>query len=234
MRKFRPARGWPEFIDEITIVVVGVILALSAQELLSQLHDRSAARTARTNVLAEVGGNITRYRERLRTQACIDRRLDLIARLLAGSAENRPVPHPLWLGRPQFWGSPTGRWQALLTERQNAFSSDELGRLSTLYATFDQVRDFQESEQISWAKMRVLEQGVIDPSVLSEARIAYQEARLSNYQIYVAMTQAVGEAVKLGATLTEKPRGSLSICLPANLPRQEALARIGRKENEEP
>jgi hypothetical protein len=229
--RFRPAKGWPEFVDDILIVVIGVVLALMAQEFLQQLHQRGAARDARNNVLDEVGRNIARYRERIATESCIDRRLDLIAGILSQSS---PVPRPLWLGRPQFWGTPTGRWQALLREQQDAFSSADLGTLSTLYATFDQVRDFQEDEQRAWARLRALEFAELSGPLRQQAIMSLQEARLSNYQIYVAMTQAIDAATKLGVKPVGKPEGSLSVCLPPNISRADALRRIGRSANEEP
>lgn len=232
----RPARGWPEFVDDVVIVVLGVILALSAQELAQRQHERSAYRETRNSVFNEVGENLGRLQKRLATQNCINARLRAFQALLHQSTTRKPLPSPLWVGRPQFWGLPAGKWQAALAAQQaDAFSNDELGRLSVLYMSFDQIREFQADEQRAWARLRAMEDiGRIEQPLHDELVLALKQARLTNYQVYVATTQAKAESAEIGVKPIGNPRASLSVCLPLQLSRTEALKRIGRSDNEEP
>ena len=230
----RPARGWPEFIDDVAIVVVGVILALAAQEFVGGLHQRGAYQETRRNVFDEVAHNLGRLNQRLGTQACINDRLRALQLLIAART---PLPRPLWVGRPQIWSNDSGRWQAALAgQLQDAFSSDELARLSNLYATFDRLWELQADEQRAWGRLRTMENvTAIDRQLQDELILALQQARLSNYQLHVGITQTLDSAAKLGIRpIRGETRGSLSVCLPLRVDRTDALRRIGRSENEEP
>lgn len=230
----RPARGWPEFIDDVAIVVLGVILALTAQEFVSDLHQRSAYRETRRNVFDEVAHNLGRLQQRLGTQACINDRLRAL-QILVGA--DRPLPRPLWVGRPQIWGTDNGRWQvALAGQQQDAFSSDELGSLSNLYSIFDKLWEFQADEQRAWARLRAMETlTTADRQLHDELILALQQARFSNYQLHVGIMQALDKAAKAGIRpIRGTVRGSLSVCLPLRISRSDALTRLQRRENEEP
>ena len=230
----RPARGWPEFIDDVVIVVVGVVLALTAQELLGRLHQRSAYKETRRNVFDEVAHNLGRLNQRLATQECIDDRLRALQPLVGAIT---PLPRPLWVGRPQIWGTDNGRWQAALAaEQQDAFTGDELARLSTLYSSFENIYEFEVDEQRAWARLRAMENvTAIDRQLQIELILALQQARYSSFQIYLAITQVLNEGAQVGIRpIRGKGRGSLSVCLPLRSARNDALRRIGRSENQEP
>ena len=55
----RPLHGWREFAGEVGIIVLGVLIALGAEQVLSSIHDRSEARHARDNVVYEVNRTST-------------------------------------------------------------------------------------------------------------------------------------------------------------------------------
>jgi hypothetical protein len=232
-RVLRPARGWPEFIDDVAIVVLGVIVALTAQEFVTGLHQRGAYRETRRNVFDEIAHNLGRLQQRLGTQACINDRLGAFQVFVAAGT---PLPRPLWVGRPQLWGTNDGGWQAALAaQQQDAFSSDELARLSDLYSNFDQLWEFQADEQRAWGRLRAMENvTAIDRQLQDELILALQQARLSNFQLHVGITQALEEGTKLGVRPIRGTSGSLSVCLPLRVDRADALKRIGRSENEEP
>lgn len=236
LRLPKPSRGWPEFFDDLVIVVLGVFIALLAQEFVQSIHQRSSYDEARRNVYGELGENLLRIEHRLQTQSCINRRLELIQQIIDHGAPDAAIPHPVWIGRPQVWGLTSGRWQgALAAQQYPAFSPLELGELSLLYSSFPQVHEFEFDEQRAWARLRVLEHvDRLDPSLITELRLALQQARLSNYLVHVAMTQEVDSMTTLGVKPGGTVHASLSVCLPLKLTRAEALKRLGRTENQEP
>jgi hypothetical protein len=236
LRLPRPSRGWPEFLDDLVIVMLGVFIALLAQEFIQSIHQRSSYAEARRNVYDEVGGYLLRFQHRLQTQSCINRRLELIQQIVDGGTHGGAIPDPLWIGRPQLWGFGSGRWQgALAAQQYPAFSPAELSELSSLYSSFQEIWEFESDEQRAWARLRALEHvDRLDPILSTELRLALQQARLSNYQLHVAMTQAIDSATELGVKPVGTVHPSLSVCLPLNLTRADALKRLGRTENQEP
>jgi hypothetical protein len=49
----KPLHGWREFAGEVGIIVIGVLIALGAGQVVEWLHDRQVAEDARENVRAE-------------------------------------------------------------------------------------------------------------------------------------------------------------------------------------
>ena len=43
----KPFHGWREFIGEVGIIVIGVLIALSAEQFVEFVHDRAQAGTVR-------------------------------------------------------------------------------------------------------------------------------------------------------------------------------------------
>jgi type II secretory pathway pseudopilin PulG len=91
----KPLHGWRALAGEVGIIVVGVLIALAAEQTVQAVHERSIAREARNNVIAEIEQDMDVFRRRAQIQPCIDRRLDEIEQLI------RAAPAPL----PRLFGS---------------------------------------------------------------------------------------------------------------------------------
>src|SRR5579883_2628493 len=104
----KPLHGWREFIGEVGIIVIGVLIALSAEEVVSSIREHSEAHDARENVVAEIEQNMDVFRRRRQIEPCIERRLAEIQQLI--EAAPAALPRPLWIGRPQVWEFYSQRW----------------------------------------------------------------------------------------------------------------------------
>jgi hypothetical protein len=71
-----PVGGWPAVIQEILIVVIGVLIALSAQQLVDGLQWRRKVSDFRSAIDAELGRNLESYRFRIEQRKCVRERLD--------------------------------------------------------------------------------------------------------------------------------------------------------------
>jgi hypothetical protein len=49
----KPLHGWRQFVGEVGIIVIGVLIALGAEQLVELVHERQVAGQARENVRAE-------------------------------------------------------------------------------------------------------------------------------------------------------------------------------------
>src|SRR5690242_12351819 len=152
----KPLHGWREFAGEVGIIVLGVLIALAAEQLIFAIHQRSEARQARENVIGEIEQNLDAFRRRAEIQPCIDRRLDELEQLIRAA----PAAHarPLWVGRPQVWELYFQRWNtAAAGGRTSLLAPDEQFSLARFYSRFSTATQMMEEEQLAWARLRGLE-----------------------------------------------------------------------------
>ena len=106
----RPIQGWRTLLGEIAIIVVGVLIALGAQQAVEDYkwnRDVAAGREALRNDYVEI---VVNARERIGLDRCLRNHLNEVARLLARSPGQTPgigpfgsPPERPWA--PASWGS---------------------------------------------------------------------------------------------------------------------------------
>jgi hypothetical protein len=226
IHKPKPVHSWREFLTELGVVVLGICIALGAEQVVERVHEAGLAHEAGAMARSELRANLRNILRRSATEACIDRRLDEVAGFLAASDRPGYRP-PRWIGRPMVeilnsagWdaASQSGR-AALLDESEQA----EFGRL---YGQLRDLTQLERDEQKAWAEIRQLEdQPRVDPQMRAAVRSALQQARLLNWNIKVDMEQSQARAEKLGILEGNfHPRGSPVMCLPPDTPRATAIA----------
>ena len=108
----KPLHGWREFAGEIAIIVIGVLIALGAEQVVEWVHRNDLQREAQETIGAEIRQNLDSFRRRSEVQQCIDNRLQEIEALLIARQSSLALPRPLWVGRPQVWTVTDSRWNA--------------------------------------------------------------------------------------------------------------------------
>jgi hypothetical protein len=218
--------GWREVLKEVGIIVLGVLIALSAEQVVQALHERQASTDARNSVRSEIAANLRKLMGRVDIQPCIDRRLHEIGSLLAQAREGVPNPHPSWISRPTFWSLPSSNWQAATAAGRAALlSHDDQIHFGSYFAGFDFLVREQEREQIAWAHLRGLEEwtGPLGPTARFGFAQALQDARYSNYRVRTVITEMRDEARQDRIAI---PAGTLdhtrAICLPITTQREQA------------
>src|SRR3954469_17736141 len=71
----KPLHGWREFVGEVGIIVIGVLIALGAEQVVEAMHWRSEVEAARQSLYDTVPGNLNAAKWRQQQQPCVDRRL---------------------------------------------------------------------------------------------------------------------------------------------------------------
>ena len=107
----KPLHGWREFAGEVGIIVIGVLIALSADALIERASWRHKVELADANMRVEVERNRTNAAQYAILQACADRFLDrMTADLINGDTVD--------LGKLQEIGEPfvTEAWTATAWE----------------------------------------------------------------------------------------------------------------------
>ena len=81
----KPLHGWREFAGEVGIIVIGVLIALGAQQVAEDWQWRQCTADARICLAREVGAMSGQLYERLIVQRCL---LDRLAVLADGLEKN--------------------------------------------------------------------------------------------------------------------------------------------------
>ena len=235
IHKPKPIHSFREFLSELGVVVLGIVIALSGEQLIEHLHDRHKAAEARKSIRDEIAMNVTVLESRSASQGCIDRRIDDIARLLE-AADGPNYVNPSWLGRPQIWEMLHARWQVVSQSgRAPLLAPEEQARYGFVYAIFTDVAADEDREQIAWARLRAAV-GLAHPSAAmkDELRLALQEARLANWDIKNLNKILQYKATEMAIGTQPMPRQQVDtgICLPTDTPRLEALNRLSAAAGE--
>jgi len=226
IHKPKPIRSGREFLKEVGIIVLGVCIALAAEQIVERMHDAKLAREAGAMARSELGTAFRKFLRRRATQACIDRRLDEVAQFIAVSDQSGYKP-PSWIGRPMVEILNTAGWDAASQSGRAALLSEkEQADFGGLYGQLRDLSQLQRDEQKAWADIRQLEnQPIVDPPTRSSVRSALQQARLLNWNIRVDLEQSAAKAEKLGIIERNvQPKGSPAMCLATDTTRNAAIA----------
>lgn len=226
IHKPKPVHSWREFLAELGVVVLGIGIALGAEQAVERIHEAGLAREADAMARSELRADLQNILRRSATEACIERRLDEVAGFLAASDQPGYRP-PSWIGRPMVEILNTAGWDAASQSgraallRENAQA--EFGRL---YGQLRDLTQLERDEQKAWAEIRQLEdQPRVDPQMRAAVRSALQQARLLSWNIKVDMEQSQAQAEKLGILDRNfHPKGSPAMCLPSDTSRAAAIA----------
>lgn len=90
LRELKPSRGWRVLSGEVGIIVLGVLIALGAEQAVKTLNQRSEMRELRAAVDNEIAYGLGTYEARLAQDDCVEARLDELARWLQGWREGKP------------------------------------------------------------------------------------------------------------------------------------------------
>jgi hypothetical protein len=159
----KPVHHWGELLKEVGIVVLGVLIALGAEQTVEWLHWRYEAGQAEIHLNKDAASILDDMLERLAIQKCQDRRLTLMRdRLLASSAS--------WTAMAPFYtsGPPTGstyahpmrRWPVVAWTNAVASTAAEhlpearLNHYAQIFAAAareanDQATEHEESSQLN-------------------------------------------------------------------------------------
>lgn len=144
----KPLHGWRAFFGEVGIIVVGVLIALAAEQVVQAARERERAAHAEDAIRDELGFNLGRLQSRMNIHTCVERRLAEIQALLHSAAVNPQIETPGWIGRPQYWTYASSRWQA--ESQAGSASLVEPSRLSSyaiMYARMADMLDEMTFEQ---------------------------------------------------------------------------------------
>lgn len=89
----KPLHGWREFVGEVGIIVIGVLLALGAESLIEQWHWKEKGEISTEAFKAELENAGKFWDERVRIQPCQKQRIrELSEQLISSKGRGAPLP----------------------------------------------------------------------------------------------------------------------------------------------
>ena len=129
----KPLHGWREFAGEVGIIVLGVLIALGAEQLIQTIHTRSEVAQFRSAVDAELATTLAAYRYRVDQEPCVKRRLGELHTWLDADRAGTPLAPPGEIGRPSLYSFLTSVWKSSSPNVMNNLSLETRERYAGIY-----------------------------------------------------------------------------------------------------
>jgi hypothetical protein len=233
----KPLHGWRAFAGEVGIIVLGVLIALGAQQVAEGVQERGEARDAESEIRGELAHNIAMLRSRWAVRACVENRVDELQKLIDSARDDGTIATPKWVGRPQFWTMQLARWQTTLQAGRAALlPPDDLALYGSLYSFMDNVNALTAEEQMDWARLRSLEHlQRLTPAMAVQLTNTLQEARYRSWRmgIWTVQIERLADRLHLPPARNDIP-ASRSACVPMSTPREQAIRESNSAFGSEP
>ena len=129
----KPLHGWREFAGEVGIIVLGVLIALGAEQLIQTIHSQREVAQFRSAVDLELATTLAAYRYRVDQEPCVKRRLGELRRWLDASRAGKPLAPAGEIGRPSLYSFLTSVWKSSSPNVMNNLSLVTRERYAGLY-----------------------------------------------------------------------------------------------------
>ena len=197
----RPAKGWRAFIGEVGVVVLGVLLALGAQQVAETVNQRREAAETRAALTNEIQETLAILELRRAAQPCIDRRLKELRAIVNQWGHTGRFNTPRWVSQATWIAFNTARFDAAQSAGRLALlSSEEQYRFGLVVGSLRNFRDIQVRETQAWSTLRMLQSGpdALSASDRTAVRVALQDASTLNHFAKVDVGQTLPQAAGFG------------------------------------
>jgi hypothetical protein len=222
----KPLHGWREFVGEVGIIVIGVGIALAAEQMLEAAHWRRVVQEEGQALEQEVQANHGTLLVRVLMQPCIDRRLNELAEVFRRHDAGQPLGLVGPIGRPTiFTGSKTTLEMAIADQ---SLSHMALGRKQAIfdtYGSYDLFRSAADEERSGWRSLQGLDHAAtLDSADWHDLRKAYDGVVDNNVSMQANLLNGEGNWLTPFAPFPKPDRASYIKAL-HTLPYVEKLCR---------
>lgn len=194
----KPLHGWRAFAGEVGIIVLGVLLALGAQQLVESLNSRQNVRQTRTAIDAELSHDLAALQFRLNQRDCVTRRLDELDRWSRAIGSGEPMPLRKPIDTPIFFAVRTAVWDSTTGEVTSRMPLEAKLTYASLYSAMNSFEELLKDESDQWTTIASYgENKDLDRRELHDVRAAINDLKFSNEFLEVFETRAQEFSAKL-------------------------------------
>ena len=217
--------GWREFIGEIAIIVLGVLIALGAEELLLARHWRDEVRDFQEAASVEIGLDLGSYEYRVKQNACVDRRIADLETWWRSWNDGRPLHLTGPVGLPTSLSLRTSVWTSRTPDLSGHLPLEVRLNYAQLYDSLQNNEGHRVAERDAWIALgdydsaRTLDhqdlvriRGLINQVKLRQARFNRNIPQILSY------THSLGIKARLDPFWPKLPTDLCPSILPQNIP----------------
>jgi hypothetical protein len=149
----QPLHGWRAFVGEVGIIVLGVLIALGAEQVVETLHWRHEVTLFRNSVDHEMASNLGTYTYRIKENACVDARLHELELLLTSWKAGHPRALIGPIGAPSSLSLETSVWQSRDANIVTHMPMDERLAIGRMYDEFANNEEHRLDERQAWLEL---------------------------------------------------------------------------------
>ena len=228
IQKPKPRRDWRELLTELAIVVVGVCLALAAQQAADWLRWRDQVTKARQAIFAEMAVNGRDvFARRIAITPCLERQIGEADAILS-ALESKRLPGKLKNFR--IGSTSVIRENEWLSERESQslthFPRAELALMSLYYARLNDFHSRVNEERMAWQQLSVLQNPPAGITVSDLIRLRGELTTAQNMQGFISLNaqRMLVLTRKLGVTVpATDPARVKNFCTMSTLDEQRLL-----------
>lgn len=154
----KPLHGWREFVGEVGIIVLGVLIALGAEQVVETLHWRSEAVEFRKAVDRELSLNLGTFEANELQHRCVRRRLDELQTVLDHSGNGEIVRLTGRIGGPAELSQYSSVWDNKNPDVVAHLPLDVQLKYAQLYDEFRNTADIKTIQAEVWSGFIPFEQ----------------------------------------------------------------------------
>jgi len=108
----KPLHGWREFVGEVGIIVLGVLIALSAQQVVETMQTHQRIRETREALNAELSRDLAAFEWRVSQRNCLRSRVGELDHWATGMADGKSVALKKEITQPRNFAINKTVWEA--------------------------------------------------------------------------------------------------------------------------
>jgi hypothetical protein len=172
----KPLHGWRQFAGEVGVIVLGVLIALGAQQVVEDINDRAAVEQLRSAFRAELADDRGRWENMRDSDRCTLQRLQALDRWASTAPAGARLERAY---RLLLWNMHSSAWDIAKTSPATAhIPLKERLTYSDLYAAIDNWRDYLGEERVNAVELSGLVASADQPENRRQIAFHVAKARL--------------------------------------------------------
>ena len=154
MLKLQPPHGWRAVLWELGIVTIGVLTALSAEQLVQTIHWNRDVEQTRSALDAELAFNLAAFDYRIKQRECVAARLTELNAVIARQRQGQGTSFEKAISGPVGFGVRFAVWEAASGEARSRIPFDAKLQYAALYDMLQNYISLRTAEKAEWDKLQ--------------------------------------------------------------------------------
>ncbi|HWD67662.1 MAG TPA: hypothetical protein VG227_06840 [Caulobacteraceae bacterium] len=158
IHKPKAIHGLRDFLSEISVIVVGIAIALGGEQIIGWLHWRGVVAETREALNHELAFDLGVVQTRTDQSPCMDRRLSELDTVFAMHASGEPLRLKRPFGQPETPHLRTSVWETAIADQSASHMPLDIKlRYGALYEAVYWLRERSTDEREAWTHLNLVD-----------------------------------------------------------------------------